>query len=245
MRLYCILISSAVSFLASCDQLNAQTTETSKAPPLNATQSKDYPNRPSWKSFQTNDLNTSEERMFSITRALDFDFAPELYKQWILSQHTPEHVRTKVLKARTVTDILQGEHYEQYLKFMARYNSDQELSKLQLHEFWLYAELTPDQVKDYILKIRPGESVWSHHDANQFLLYSVDYKESREKGRFTTVAKHMSLSALWSEAELTPSIVLEEILKVQSADDLAGRPYVQHQYHTFFEAYNNGQRRDV
>ncbi|KAI9913500.1 hypothetical protein PsorP6_006221 [Peronosclerospora sorghi] len=112
---------------------------------------------------------------------------------------------------------------------MARYNSGQELSKLQLHEFWLYAELTPDQVKDYILKIRPGESVWSHHDANQFLLYSVDYKESTEKGRFTTVAKHMSLSALWSEAELKPSIVLEEILKVESTDDLADRPYLQHQ----------------
>ncbi|KAG6941623.1 hypothetical protein JG688_00018569 [Phytophthora aleatoria] len=106
----------------------------------------------------------------------------EKYQQWLKTGLSPSQVRVDVLKKepwQALRSILRGEDSDQYLKFIVDYNRRQPGSKMQKYELWLYAGLSPSQVRVDILKKAPHmklEVLAEHKDFRQYAKFMVEYK---------------------------------------------------------------------
>ncbi|POM59758.1 Secreted RxLR effector peptide protein [Phytophthora palmivora] len=133
-------------------------------------------------SNKINDNNDSEERMFATTingalgkvgsvvetgGAKVIKEAPKLerYQKWLKAGLNPSQVRVDVLKKQPwqkIHVILRRKDVYQYLKFIVDYKRRQPgstipkpASTMEKFELWLYAGLTPSQVRVDILKKAP------------------------------------------------------------------------------------------
>ncbi|KAF1782446.1 hypothetical protein GQ600_89 [Phytophthora cactorum] len=113
----------------------------------------------------------------------------EKYQKWLKTGLSPSQVRVDVLKKepwQALRSILRGEDSYQYLKFIVDYNRRQPgskipkpASKMQKYELWLYAGLSPSQVRVDILKKAPHmklEVLAEHKDFWQYAKFMVEYK---------------------------------------------------------------------
>ncbi|KAF1786776.1 hypothetical protein GQ600_26338 [Phytophthora cactorum] len=136
--------------------------------------------------------DNSEERMVAtmINGALGKEVPKlEKYQKWLKTGLSPSQVRVDVLKKepwQALRSILRGEDSYQYLKFIVDYNRRQPgskipkpASKMQKYELWLYAGLSPSQVRVDILKKAPHmkvEVLAEHKDFWQYAKFMVEYK---------------------------------------------------------------------
>ncbi|KAG2776161.1 hypothetical protein PC129_g19920 [Phytophthora cactorum] len=113
----------------------------------------------------------------------------EKYQKWLKTGLSPSQVRVDVLKKepwQALRSILRGDDSYQYLKFIVDYNRRQPgskipkpASKMQKYELWLYAGLSPSQVRVDILKKAPHmklEVLAEHKDFWQYAKFMVEYK---------------------------------------------------------------------
>ncbi|POM68865.1 Secreted RxLR effector peptide protein [Phytophthora palmivora] len=157
-------------------------------------------------STKINDSNDSEERMFATTingalgkvgsvvetgGAKIIKEAPKLerYQKWLKAGLNPSQVRVDVLKKQPwqkIHVILRRKDVYQYLKFIVDYKRRQPgstipkpASNMEKFELWLYAGLTPSQVRVDILKKAPNmklKVLAQHKDFYQYAKFMVEYK---------------------------------------------------------------------
>ncbi|RAW21232.1 hypothetical protein PC110_g22325 [Phytophthora cactorum] len=117
----------------------------------------------------------------------------EKYQKWLRAGLNPSQVQSRVnvlsvkkTPLRALSFILRGDDSYQYLKFIVDYNRRQPgskipkpASKMQKYELWLYAGLSPSQVRVDILKKAPHmklEVLAEHKDFWQYAKFMVEYK---------------------------------------------------------------------
>ncbi|KAG2760348.1 hypothetical protein PC129_g16704 [Phytophthora cactorum] len=176
----------------------------------------------------------------------------EKYQKWLRAGLNPSQVQSRVnvlsvkkTPLRALSFILRGDDSYQYLKFIVDYNRRQPgskipkpASKMQKYELWLYAGLTPSQVRVDVLKKEPWQalrSILRSKDSDQYLKFIVDYKRSQPGSRIPKPASKMQKYELWLHAGLTPTQVRVNILK-KAARDVAKHKDAR-QYAKFNVAY--------
>ncbi|KAF1795582.1 hypothetical protein GQ600_12936 [Phytophthora cactorum] len=176
----------------------------------------------------------------------------EKYQKWLRAGLNPSQVQSQVnvlsvkkMPLRALSFILRSKDSDQYLKFIVDYQRRQPgskipkpASKMQNYELWLYAGLTPSQVRVDVLKKEPWQalrSILRSKDSDQYLKFIVDYKRSQPGSRIPKPASKMQKYELWLHAGLTPPQVRVNILK-KAARDVAKHKDAR-QYAKFNVAY--------
>ncbi|OWY99697.1 RxLR effector protein [Phytophthora megakarya] len=169
----------------------------------------------------------------------------ENFELWLYAGLTPSQVRVDILKTepQKLQTLLQGQDSNQYLKFLIDYkrlqpgsNIPKSASSMKKYELWLYAGLTPSQVREAILKNAPLEKILQSKDSYHYLKFLIDYKRLETGRNIPKSASNMELSELWLFAGLTPSQVRIDVLK-----NMPVRKHIMYQYLEFLVDYKRLQ----
>ncbi|OWZ16683.1 LOW QUALITY PROTEIN: RxLR effector protein, partial [Phytophthora megakarya] len=137
---------------------------------------------------------------------------------WLYADLTPSLVRKDIFKKEPLDKILKSKDSNQYLKFLIDYERLQpgntipkSASSMELSELWLFAGLTPAQVRIDVLKNVPlHKNILQTH---QYLKFLVDYERLQPGSTIPKSASNMELFELWLFAGLKPPQVRKDILK--------------------------------